>query len=309
MSDTQLDTEQTDGGGDAERTETPETAQDGRAEPEVRSPTGPTRTSTSTASCPGSTSTTGCSSWPRTRSLPLMERVKFLAIFTTNLDEFFMVRVAGVHDQLDARIDARGPDGLSPTQVLRGIAEQGARAGSTAVPPVHRRRQARAGRARHQDRHVGGVLGACEPDRAPVPRADLPGADAAGDRSGTAVPVHLEPVAEPDRAAARSGPRSGGLRAREGSEGGPAPVRRDLTRTASSRSSRSSPANLDALFPGMDIISYDMFRVTRDADFEVSDEADDLLQAVEDELRRRRFGEVVRLEVGASHGPRRCAAG
>ena len=46
-----------------------------------------------------------------------------------------------------------------------------------------------------------------------------------------------------------------------------------------------------------------MFRVTRDADFEVSDEADDLLQAVEDELRRRRFGEVVRLEVGASMDP------
>ena len=53
----------------------------------------------------------------------------------------------------------------------------------------------------------------------------------------------------------------------------------------------------------MEIISYDLFRVTRDADFEVSDEADDLLQAVEDELRRRRFGEVVRLEVGASMEP------
>src|SRR5271165_2866889 len=47
-------------------------------------------------------------------SLPLMERLKFLAIFVTNLDEFFMIRVAGVHDQVDARIDARGPDGLSP---------------------------------------------------------------------------------------------------------------------------------------------------------------------------------------------------
>ena len=59
-------------------------------------------------------------------------------------------------------------------------------------------------------------------------------------------------------------------------------------------------ANLDALFPGMEIVDYDFFRVTRDADFTVSDEADDLLQAVEDELRRRRFGEVVRVEVGAS---------
>jgi polyphosphate kinase len=49
----------------------------------------------------------------------------------------------------------------------------------------------------------------------------------------------------------------------------------------------------------MEIVDYDVFRVTRDADFTVSDEADDLLQAVEDELRRRRFGDVVRVEVGA----------
>ncbi|MGH2916466.1 MAG: RNA degradosome polyphosphate kinase, partial [Solirubrobacteraceae bacterium] len=57
-------------------------------------------------------------------SLPLIERLKFLAIFVTNLDEFFMIRVAGVHDQVDAGIDARGPDGLSPTEVLRAIHDQ-----------------------------------------------------------------------------------------------------------------------------------------------------------------------------------------
>ncbi len=61
--------------------------------------------------------------------------------------------------------------------------------------------------------------------------------------------------------------------------------------------------NLDALFPGMEIVDHGVFRVTRDADFEVSDEADDLLQAVEDELRRRRFGEVVRVEVDAAMSP------
>ena len=61
--------------------------------------------------------------------------------------------------------------------------------------------------------------------------------------------------------------------------------------------------HLDTLFPGMEIVDYDVFRVTRDADFTVSDEADDLLQAVEDELRRRRFGEVVRVEVGAGMSP------
>ena len=57
--------------------------------------------------------------------------------------------------------------------------------------------------------------------------------------------------------------------------------------------------HLDQLFPGMEIVDTAVFRVTRDADFTVSDEADDLLQAVEDELRRRRFGEVVRVEVEA----------
>src|SRR5437016_5153432 len=57
-------------------------------------------------------------------SLPLMERVKFLAIFVTNLDEHFMIRVAGVHDQVEARIDARGPDGIPPRELLDQIAER-----------------------------------------------------------------------------------------------------------------------------------------------------------------------------------------
>src|SRR6185312_1334651 len=63
-------------------------------------------------------------------------------------------------------------------------------------------------------------------------------------------------------------------------------------------------ANLDHLFPGTQVVDYGFFRVTRDADFNVSDEADDLLQAVQDELRRRRFGEVVRLEIAAGMNPK-----
>jgi len=62
--------------------------------------------------------------------------------------------------------------------------------------------------------------------------------------------------------------------------------------------------NLGALFPGMEVIDHALFRVTRDTDYDVSDEADDVMQAVEDELRRRRFGEVVRLEVEAAMSPR-----
>src|SRR5436309_14514882 len=56
--------------------------------------------------------------------LPLLERVKFLAIYCSNLDEFFMVRVAGVHDQVDAGIDVRGRDGLSPTETVDRTAER-----------------------------------------------------------------------------------------------------------------------------------------------------------------------------------------
>ena len=67
-------------------------------------------------------------------------------------------------------------------------------------------------------------------------------------------------------------------------------------------------ANLGALFPGMEIVDHGLFRVTRDADFEVADEADDLLEAVEAELRRRPFGEVVRLEIEAGAQPRSCAS-
>src|SRR5262249_15548263 len=52
---------------------------------------------------------------------PLLERAKFCAIYTSNLDEFFMIRVAGLHDQVDARIAAAGPDGLTPAQTLEGV--------------------------------------------------------------------------------------------------------------------------------------------------------------------------------------------
>ena len=57
-------------------------------------------------------------------SIPLLERVKFLAIYTSNLDEFYMVRVAGLHDQVDAGIDDRKADGLSPMETIERVAER-----------------------------------------------------------------------------------------------------------------------------------------------------------------------------------------
>ena len=64
--------------------------------------------------------------------VPLLERVKFCAIYASNLDEFFMVRVAGLFDQLEAGIDARGPDGLAPSEQIDAI--QAARAGARHPP-------------------------------------------------------------------------------------------------------------------------------------------------------------------------------
>src|ERR1700730_4139016 len=56
-------------------------------------------------------------------SWPILERLKFLAIFHSNLDEFFMIRVSGLHDQLEAAVTERSADGLSPVEQLRSIGE------------------------------------------------------------------------------------------------------------------------------------------------------------------------------------------
>jgi polyphosphate kinase len=235
-------------------------------------------------------------------SLPLMERVKFLAIFVTNLDEFFMVRVAGVHDQVDARIDARGPDGLLPTETLHGIAEQ-----VTSLDRRHARAWSEVIRPALRDQGIRIVT--CEQSQAPrteverrfreqifpvlTPLAIGPGRPFPYiSNLSLSLIVHLhDPDVDHDAFARVKVPKEVLPRFVEIEKGTFIPLEEIIAQ------------HLPALFPGMEIISHDLFRVTRDADFEVSDEADDLLQAVEDELRRRRFGEVVRLEVGASMDP------
>ncbi len=235
-------------------------------------------------------------------SLPLMERVKFLAIFVTNLDEFFMVRVAGVHDQVDARIDARGPDGLPPTQVLAGIAER--------VTDLDRRHARQFSEVVQPELAEHGIrIVSCEESEAPdeliarhfreqifpvlTPLAIGPGRPfpyISNLSLSLIVRLH-DPDIDHEVYARVKVPKEVLPRFVEISPNTFIPLEQIIAR------------HLDALFPGLEILSYEMFRVTRDADFEVSDEADDLLQAVEDELRRRRFGEVVRLEVGAAMDP------
>jgi polyphosphate kinase len=231
-------------------------------------------------------------------SMPLMERVKFLAIFTTNLDEFFMVRVAGVHDQIDARIDARGPDGISPTRVLASIHERvseldrrQARAFTEEVRPQLAKRGIRIISAAESTAPAELMERQFREQIFPVltPLAIGPGRPfpyISNLSLSLIVRLH-DPDLDQEVYARVKVPKEVIPRFVEIDSNTFIPLEDIIAQ------------HLSALFPGMDIINYDMFRVTRDADFEVSDEADDLLEAVEDELRRRRFGEVVRLEVGA----------
>jgi polyphosphate kinase len=235
--------------------------------------------------------------------LPLLDRVKFLAIYSTNLDEFFMVRVAGHHDQVDARIDSRGPDGLSPLETIERIAEQVTEQGKR---HTHQWEDV----LRPQLEEHGIRIVTCE-------ECSTDELDAADRAFRDQIFPALTPLAVgPGRpfpyisnlslslAVWVRDPASGYetfARVKVPKEVLPrfVPIGKDTFIPLESVIAR----NLDKLFPGMEVVSHDMFRVTRDADFTVSDEADDLLRAVEYELRRRRFGEVVRLEVGAGMDP------
>ncbi len=229
------------------------------------------------------------------REGPLLDRAKFLAIFSSNLDEFVMVRVAGVQDALEAGRPSSTADQMSRDQVLELIgartrelvAEQSriwheevrpalAEAGIPIVAPDELTAAARTEIDRVFDRQIYPVL---------TPLAVGPGLPFPY-ISGLSLNLGLI-VRDPGGGEARFArvkvpPRIPRFLAADG-------VLVPLEDVIQAR--------LDRVFPGMEIVESAQFRVTRDADFEVSDEADDLLGAVEAQLRRRRFGEVVRLEV------------
>jgi polyphosphate kinase len=234
--------------------------------------------------------------------LPLMERLKFLAIYCTNLDEFFMVRVAGVHDQLDARIDARGADQLSPAEVLAHIAD---------VVREQDRRHARTftDDVRPALAEVGIRIVNCEESGASQARLAkyfheqiFPALTPLAIGPGRPFP-YISNLSLSLIVRMRDPDLDHEVFARVKVPKEVLPRFVEIDRNTFIPLENMIATHLDALFPGMAIVSADLFRVTRDADFEISDEADDLLQAVEDELRRRRFGEVVRLEVGAGMDP------
>jgi polyphosphate kinase len=236
-------------------------------------------------------------------STPLLERVKFLAIYASNLDEFFMVRVAGLHDQVEAGIDARGPDGLSARQTIERIRERDVELGRRHSSAWEE--QVRPALAEH-DIRVTDIAGCTQEELERIDRQFaeqiFPVLTPLAVGPGRPVPYISnlslslgvfvrDPETGTETFARVKVPKEVLPRFVPIGDGAFIPLESVIAR------------HLGELFPGMEILRHDFFRVTRDADFTVSDEADDLLRAVEDELRRRRFGEVVRLEVSSTMDP------
>ncbi len=234
---------------------------------------------------------------------PLLERVKFLAIYTSNLDEFVMVRVAGLHDQVDAGIEARKADGLTASETVDRIAEKlqasnerHSRAWEEHIRPALSEHGIRIVTCEHcDDAELEDVDQIFQEQIFPVltPLAVGPGRPfpyISNLSLSLAVTLH-DPDTGMDAFARVKVPKEVLPRFIEIGRNTFVPLEAVIAR------------NLHELFPGMEITAHDYFRVTRDADFTISDEADDLVRAVEQELRQRRFGEVVRLEVAETMEP------
>ncbi|HET7073933.1 MAG TPA: RNA degradosome polyphosphate kinase [Mycobacterium sp.] len=246
-------------------------------------------------------------------SLPLLERAKFLAIFASNLDEFYMVRVAGLKRRDEMGLSVRSADGLTPREQLRRIGEQTQQIAS---------------------RHARVFLDSVRPALAEegihiVTWADLDKAER--EQLSTYFTEQVFPVLTPLAVdPAHPFPFVSGLSlnlavtVRQPEDGGqhfarvkvPDNVNRFVelaVREAGKENSAGTEgktvirylpleeliaAFLPVLFPGMEIVEHHAFRITRNADFEVEEDRDeDLLQALERELARRRFGSPVRLEI------------
>jgi polyphosphate kinase len=230
--------------------------------------------------------------------VPLLERLRFVSIFTSNLDEFFMVRVSGLKQQVQARVRRRTPDGRTPAEQLAAISDRVRPMISTASDILHDQLLpllARNGLSlvsineiedverayldRYFDEQVFPVLTplAVDPGH-PFPYISNLSLSLAVEVQDRKTGVrHFARVKVP-------GVLERFVRLRDRQAW--VPLEELIT------------ARLDRLFPGMQVLEAFPFRVTRNADLDLEEEeADDLLLAIQEEVRKRRFGAVVRLEV------------
>jgi polyphosphate kinase len=241
---------------------------------------------------------------------PLLERLKFLAIFSTNLDEFFMVRVSGLMEELEGEAVQESPDGMTPAEQLKAISErlrplveeQSRCLNEEVLPQLEAcgvvvksyrelGREEKAAANTYFEERIFPVLTPQAVDPAhPFPyisnlslnigvmveprdgdeERDVAATLKSGRRFARVKIPHLVPHLVPVDETGRKFVFVGSLIA----------------------------ANIASLFPEMRTGKCHLFRVTRDADFEIrEDEAGDLLRTMQQHLRRRRFGTAVRLEV------------
>ncbi len=232
--------------------------------------------------------------------VPLLERLKYLAIYAGNLDEFFQVRVAGLRDLVAGEVRFRSPDGRTPEEQLEAI--------RTAVEQLE---------AHRQEIFTNQLLPQLELQGISIKHYDELGpddrklADAYFDDQVFPIltPLAVDPghpfpyISDLSLNLGVRVRRPGEDRTRFARLKIPDQVGRLVRLSTSGSFMRIEDliaAHLDQMFPGLEVVEHLAFRVTRNADLNYRDEeADDLLELVEMELRRRRFGNAVRLEIGA----------
>ncbi len=242
-------------------------------------------------------------------SIPLLERVKFLAIFANNLDEFFMIRVSGLREQVAAGVMETPADGLTPAQQLAAIRKRLLPVLETQYRYLHdeiipKLRQHKISVVPYQslpEEHKEALHLFFQNEIFPVltPLAVDPGRPFPfiSNLSLNLAVLLLDHNQQQRFARVKVPPALPRL----------VPVHDIAHRYANLRVGKHKQfvfleeviaANLDALFPGGQILEAHPFRVTRNADMEIAeDEAPDLLETIEAGVRQRRFGRVVRLEV------------
>jgi len=235
---------------------------------------------------------------------PLLERLKFVAIYGTNLDEFFMIRVAAMKQQIEAQVVRRSEDGRTPTEHLAAISQRlrtslprQMRVLNDELLPALEREGIRLLRVSELDDETQSALERTF-DESVFPVLTPLAVD-----SGHPFPyisnLSLSLAVELEEAT-RDGIELHFARVKI-----PPTLPRFVPVGETANGDRRFVLledlishHLDVLFPGMHVRDSYLFRVTRDADLDLQeDEADDLLRAIESELRRRRFGEPVRLEI------------
>ncbi|HZT60916.1 MAG TPA: polyphosphate kinase, partial [Pyrinomonadaceae bacterium] len=242
---------------------------------------------------------------------PLLERLKFLAIFSTNLDEFFMVRVSGLMEELEEEVTQESPDGMTPAEQLKAISErlrplvgeqtrcltedvlpQLAARGVVVKSYRELSREEKEAADTYFEERIFPVLTPQAVDPAhPFPYIS---------NLSLNIGIMVEPRGGGDddgdvAATVKSGRRFARVKI-------PPVVPHLVPVDGSGRKfvfvGSLIAANVASLFPEMRTGKCHLFRVTRDADFEIrEDEAGDLLRTMQQHLRRRRFGATVRLEV------------